>query len=153
MRDNVGLGLDPGLHSSRGKLFLQVSIVIEVNGGAELDRLRGLRADALLEVIAAQRLRRPTFFDNERQGEIFVVNDLLVVEQLEETIVRDLFHRLHPSAIKQHGEGNETEGDRDEDDAAPVEIRLGTAGFILLLRIAIGLGHKECGVLTAGWKR
>ncbi len=107
----------------------------------------------MLKVIAAQRLRRATFFDNERQGKIFVVNDLLIVEQLEETIIRDLFHRLHPSAIKEHGEGNKTEGDRDEDDAAPVKIGLVTAGFILLLRIAIGLGHKECGALTAGWKR
>src|SRR5713226_495973 len=40
LRDNIGLGPDRGLHSGRRKFLLQVGIVIEVNGGAELDGLR-----------------------------------------------------------------------------------------------------------------
>jgi hypothetical protein len=48
---------------------------------------------------------------------------------------------LHPSAIKEHRERNEAEGDHDEDDAAPVKIGLVPAGFILLVRVTIGLRH------------
>jgi hypothetical protein len=48
---------------------------------------------------------------------------------------------LHPSAIKEHRERDEAEGDHNEDDAAPVKIGLVPAGFILLLRVTIGLRH------------
>src|SRR5881398_1098786 len=72
------------------------------------------------------------------------------LEQLEKTIVRDVFDRLHPSPVKEHGECNKAKGNHDENDAAPVKIRLVPAGFILLLRVAISLRHgikraqREC---------
>ena len=40
--------------------------------------------------------------------------------------------------------------DHDKNDAAPVEIGLVAAGFILFVRVAIGLRHKEYGILTPG---
>ena len=43
------------------------------------------------------------------------------------------------------GEGRgEGKGNGEEDDAPPVEIRVATTTFIIFLRIAIGLGHREC---------
>ena len=79
---------------------------------------------------------------------ILVVDDLLVLEQLEEAVVRHVFEGLHPAAEIEHREGNAPEADGQEDDAAPVEIGLIAAGFILFLRVTIGFWHKGNGILT-----
>ena len=94
-------------------------------------------------------MSRPAVFHDQLERIILIGDDLFVVEQLKETVVGHVFDWLHPSAIKEHRERNESEGDYDEDDAAPVKIGLAPAGFILLVRVAIGLRHKECGILTA----
>ena len=145
LRDNVRFRDDGWLNSRSGEALLQVGVVIEVDRGPKRNLLSRGGANALLDVRAAQGLGGPPVFDHKFERIIFVRDNLFILQQLEETIIGDVFHRLHPPAIKEHGERNKAEGDRDEDDAAPVKIGFAPAGFILLLRIAIRLRHeKQC---------
>ena len=93
---------------------------------------------------AANRLRRPAFLDDEEERMIRVVDDLLVLEQLEEAIVRDVFLRVVTgAAAEKNGEPDEGKRDREKDDAAPVEVRVAAAVFVVFGRITIGLGHRN----------
>jgi hypothetical protein len=102
----------------------------------------------LANVSAAQSLRRSAIFDDKSQRIIFVVDDLLVLQQLYEAVVRDVFEGLHSAAKIEHGECNAAEADRKENDAAPIEIGFVTAGFILSLRVTIWLWHNGKKILT-----
>ena len=83
-----------------------------------------------------------TVFDYEFDWQILVDHDLLVLEQLEEAIERNLFDVRVSAAAKEDGEADQGKGDRDEDNAAPIEIGLVPAWFVLFLRIAVWLRHK-----------
>src|SRR5205814_10440554 len=96
----------------------------------------------LADVRATQRLRWPPILHNQLEWIIFIVNDLLVLQQLEKTVIRHVFDRLHPSPVKDHRHRNQSESDYDENDAAPVKTGLVAAVLILLLRVAIELGHN-----------
>ncbi len=126
------------------KLFLQVIREIQIDGGPERHRLSGRRTHPLADVRAAERLRGPAVLDHQLERIIFVVNDLLVLQQLEKTIIRHVFNRLHASPVKEHRHRNQTESDHDENDAAPIKIGFAPAGPILLLGVAIELSHKNC---------
>src|SRR5438477_12155814 len=142
----MGFGTDARLNSSGSEFVLQVAGEIEINDRAKR-HLHVLRAaGALLDIFAAQLLRGLAFLDVQRERRIFVVDDLLILEQFEEAIVGDIFElRIIPTP-KEHGEGEKAEGDRDQDDAAPVEARLVAAAALLVLplRVTIGLWHKGC---------
>jgi len=89
-------------------------------------------------------LRWPAILHHQLERIIFIVNDLLVFQQLEKTVIRHVFDRLHPAAVKDHRHRNQSESDHDENDAAPVKTGFASAVFILLLRVAIELSHKNC---------
>src|SRR4029450_6922273 len=55
---------------------------------------------------------------------------------------------LQPSAEIEHRECDAPEADRQEDDAAPIEIGFIAAGFILSLRITVGFWHKGKRILS-----
>ena len=76
---------------------------------------------------------RPAFLDHQLQRIILVVNDLLVVEQLEESIVGNVFVGLVGAAAEKDREADQRERDGDENDAAPIKIRLVTARLVVLL--------------------
>src|SRR5262249_48719108 len=102
------------------------------------------RTGALADVRAAQRLRWPPVLHDQLERIIFVVNDLLVLQQLEETVIRHVLDRLHSSPVKDHRHRNQSESNHDENDAAPIKTGLAPAVLILLLRVTIELSHKNC---------
>ena len=115
---------------------------MRVDRGAKRHLLRRVRADALLDVSAAQGLGRPSFLDHQLERIIFVDRDLLVLEQFEEAIVGNVLDVRVSAAAEKDGQSDEGKGDGDEDDAAPVEARLVSAGFVLLFGVTIRLGHE-----------
>jgi hypothetical protein len=86
-------------------------------------------------------LRRPAFLDHEGEGRIFVTDDLLVIEQLEEAIVGNVFDVLIGAAPEKNGQRYEGESDGNEDNPATIETRLVPPRFVLALRITIRLRH------------
>src|SRR5260370_34100069 len=104
----------------------------------------GRRTDSLADVSAAQCLCRSSVFYHQLERIILVINNLFVLQQLEKTVIRHVFDRLHPATIKEHRHRNQAESDHDENNAAPIKIALASARFILLLRVAIELRHKNC---------
>src|SRR5206468_3129051 len=143
LRQHVGFRLDRGLNAGVGKLFLQIICEIQIDRGSKWHRLRRRRAHTLTDVSTAQGLRRPAILYHKLERIIFVANDLFVFQQLEKTIIRHVFDRLHSSPVKEHCHRNQTESDHDENNAAPIKIGLAPARFILLLRVAIELRHKN----------
>ncbi len=144
LAERMRFGTDGRLNSGSGELVLQIAGEIEINDGAER-QLHVLRAaGALLDVFAAQLLGGLTFLDVQSERRIFVVHDLLVLEQLEEAIVGNVLELRIIPAPEEHRQGEKAEGDRDQDDAAPVEARLVAAGLVLALGVTIGLWHKGC---------
>ena len=135
------------MNSGRSELFLQIICEIQIDRGSKWDLLGGGRTHSLPDIRAAQGLRRPAIFDHKLERRIFIGDDLLVLQQLEKPVVGDVLDRLHSSPVKEHCERNKPKGDRDENDPAPVKIGFAPAGFILLLRVAIGLSHKRSGIL------
>src|SRR6266480_7043530 len=142
LREHVRFRLDRGLNAGVGKLFLQIICEIWIDRGSKRHRLRRRRAHSLADVRAAQCLRRPAILYHQLERIIFVVSNLLVFQQLEKTIIRHVFNRLHSSPVKEHRHRNQTESDHDENNAAPIKIGFAPARFIFLLRVAIELRHK-----------
>src|SRR6202043_3422436 len=137
----MGFGADARLNSSGGEFVLQVAGEIEINDGAKRHFHVLRAAGALLDVFAAQLLRGLTFLDVQSERRIFVAHDLLVLEQFEEAIVGNIFQLRIIPAPEEHRESEKAEGDRDQDDAAPVEARLVAALLVLPLGVTIGLWH------------
>src|SRR5437588_4554257 len=138
------LGTNARLNSGGGEFVLQIAGEIKINDGAKR-HFHVLRAAcSLLEIFAAQLLGWLAFLDKQGERHIFVVHDLLVLEQFEEAIVGDIFELGIIPAPEKHREGEKAERDRDQDDAAPVEARLVAAGLVLPLGVTIGLWHKGC---------
>ena len=134
-----------GRLNSRGREFvLQIAGEIQINDGAEQHGTVLVAAAALLDVFAAQFLSGFTFLDEEGERYVFVAYDLLVLEQLEEAIIGNVFNLLVAALPKDHCEGDEGEAERQHDDAAPVEAGLVAALFVLALGVAVRLWHKGC---------
>ena len=142
LRHQVRLHPDRGLNPGLGEPILEVGVVIQEDRGAKWHLLRPGRADRLFDVIAAQRLGRTAFFHHQHERVIFVGHDLLVFEQLEETVIGNVFDIRVGAAAEKNREADEGEGDGDQDDSAPVKTGLAAARFVLLLGVAIRLRHK-----------
>ena len=124
------------------EFFLQIISESQIDRGSKRNGLGGCWPCPLANISAAQGLRRSAILDDKHQWIILVVNDLLVFQQLEKAVVRYVFEGLHPAAEIKHREGDTPEADRQKDDAAPIEIGLIAAGFILSLRVTVGFWHK-----------
>src|SRR5438874_2019464 len=66
--------------------------------------------------------------------------DLLVIEQLDEPVIRDNLDVGIAAVPDEQGHTDQGEGNRDQDDAAPIKIRLVTA-LVIARRVSIGLCH------------
>src|SRR5207245_8497248 len=98
--DNVRFLDDGWLNSRSGEALLQVGVVIEVDRGPKRNLLSRGGANALLDVRAAQGLGGPPVFNHKFERIIFVGDHLFILQQLEESIIGDVFNWLHPPAIE-----------------------------------------------------
>jgi hypothetical protein len=65
-------------------------------------------------------------------------------EQVEKTVVWYVFFgRVTRAPSEEHGETDQGKGNRKEDDAAPIEVRVAPP-FAVLLGITIWLSHGKC---------
>src|SRR5207248_2553798 len=117
-------GANSRLNAGGGEFVLQIAGEIEINRGVERHLHVLLTAGALPDILAAQLLSRLTFLDEQGEGRIFVVHNLLVLEQFEKAVIRHIFALLIVPAPEEHRESEKAERDRDQDDAAPVKARL-----------------------------
>ena len=144
LRENVRLGPNRRLHARIGEFLLQVGGEIQIDRGAKRHLLRGSVAHTRPGVSAANALRRPAILDHEQQRILRIVDDLLLIEQLEEAIVGDvLLAAIAGAAAEQDRQPDQGESDREKDDAAPVEIGVAAAGFVVFGRVTIGLSHRR----------
>src|SRR2546421_6680783 len=137
-------GTNGGLNSGSAEFVLQIAGKIQINRGRKRHLHFLLPASALLDIFAAQLLRRLAFLDEQGKRRIFVVYDLLVLDQLEKAIIRHIFALLIVSAPEEHREREKAERDRDQSDAAPVETGVGAALLVVPLGVTIVLWHKGC---------
>src|SRR5437870_611105 len=144
LREHVGFRFDGGLHAGRSEFFLQIVRETQIHGGSKRHRLRWRWPYSLTDVSPAQCLRWPAVLYHQLERIIFVVSDLLIFQQLEKTVIRHVFDRLHPAAVKEHRHRNQTKSDHDKYDAAPIEIGFVSPGLIFPLRVAIELSHTNC---------
>ena len=147
LREHVRFGLDGGLNAGGSQFFLQIICETQIDRGSKGHLLGRRRTDSLAYISAAQRLGWPAIFYHQLERVAFVVNDLLILEQLEKPVIRHVFDWLHPSAVKEHRHRDQTKSDHDEDDATPIKIGFAPAVFILFLRVAIELSHRKKRIL------
>ena len=136
--DEVRLGANGRLDSGSSEFFLQVRIIIEENGGPELCRL--LDPGRLLPVIADQGLSRLSFLNDKSKRKVLVINDLLIIEQLDEPVVGNILDIGIAAVPDEQGHADQGKGDRDQDDTAPIKVRLITA-LVIARRVSVGLCH------------
>src|SRR5207253_4568270 len=116
-------GTNGRLNSGGGKFVLQIAGEIEINDGAER-HLHVLRAaGALLDIFAAQLLGGLAFLDEQGERRIFVVNDLLVLEQLEEAGVGNVLELRIIPVPEEHRQCKIAEGDRDRSEEHTSELQ------------------------------
>src|SRR5207248_3033791 len=124
-REHLGprmrFGPNGRLNSSSGEFVLQIAGKIQINRSRKRHLHVLLATRALPDVFAAQFLRWLAFLDEQGERRIFVVYDLLVLEQFEKPIIRHIFTLLIIPAPEKHGEGEKAERDCDQDDPAPVQ--------------------------------
>ena len=132
------------IHARRGEGRLEVAVEIDIDGGAEADRLLICRGRLRALVKALQKLRRPAFLDHELERPI--LPNLPGVQKLLESIIRNVLDVSVWPAEKQRAP-DERDGDRDEHETAPVEIRVVriVARPVFLRRLRVGLWHKSSG--------
>ena len=90
--EQVRFGADGRLNAGSAKPLLEVGTEIQVDRSAELDRL--FRAGGLFAVISNEGPGGLAFLNEQGDREIFVTNDLLVIEQLYKTVVGDVLDIL-----------------------------------------------------------
>src|SRR4029078_10172438 len=99
---HVRFSLDRGLDAGRSQFFLQITCETQIDGGPKRNLLGRRRTYSLADISAAQRLSRPSILYHQLERRVFVVNDLFVVQQFDKPVVRHVFDRLHPAAVKEH---------------------------------------------------
>src|SRR5947207_9677022 len=147
LREHVRFGLDGGLNTGCRELLLQIVCESQIDRSSKWHLLGRCRTDSLADISAAQRLGGAAIFYHQHERIVFVVNDLLILEQLEEPVIRHVFDRLHSAAVKEHRHRDQTKSDYDEDNAAPIKIGFAPAVFIFSLRVAIELSHTKKQIL------
>src|SRR6266446_1218513 len=109
LAERMRFGTNGRLNSSGGEFVLQIAGEIEINNGAERHFHVLHAASALLDVFAAQLLGGLAFLDEQGERRIFVVNDLLVLEQFEEAIVGNVLELRIIPAPEEHRQGKKAE--------------------------------------------
>src|SRR5262249_39355821 len=130
---HVRFSFDGWLNACGCELLLEVICKTQIDGGPKRNLLRRSRTHSLAGVSTAQSLRWPAILDHQLKRIVFVVNDLLVLQQLEKSVIWNVFDRLHSAAVKEHRHRDQTEGDHDEDNATPIKIGFVPARSILFL--------------------
>src|SRR2546430_4444953 len=105
---------------------------------ATLYRLFG--ASGLFTVITNESTGGLAFLNEQGNWEVFVANDLLVIEELDKAVVGDVLDILVATVTNEQGHADEAKGNGNKNDAAPVKVRLVIA-LIIALGIAVGLRH------------
>ena len=143
------LGQDVGLSAKRKRHFggsqflLQIGGKIQINGRPKRDLLRRGIAHPGTRIKTADTLGWPAFLDDQSERELRVVDDLLLLKEVEEAIVGHvLLGAVAGPAPKQNRQTDQGKGDREEDDAAPVKVRIAVS-LVVFLRITIWLSHRE----------
>src|SRR5205085_11460168 len=90
--EQVRFRADSRLNAGSAKPFLEIGAEIQIDRGAELHCL--FRAGGLFAVITDEGPGGLALLNEEGDREIFVANDLLVIEQLDEAVVRDVLNIL-----------------------------------------------------------
>src|SRR6266446_9994314 len=109
LAERMRFGTNGRLNSGGGELVLQIAGEIEINDGAERHFHVLRAAGALLDIFAAQLLGGLAFLDEQGERRIFVVNDLLVLEQFEEAIVGNVLELRIIPAPEEHRQGKKAE--------------------------------------------
>src|SRR5207244_5412700 len=90
--EQVRFGADGRLNAGSGKSLLQIGTEIQIDNGAKLHRLFG--AGGLFAVITDESPGRLAFLNEQGNWEVFVANDLLVIEELDKAVVGDVLDIL-----------------------------------------------------------
>ena len=136
--EQVRFGADGRLNAGSGKSLLQIGTEIQIDNGAKLHRLFG--ASGLFAVITNESPGGLAFLNEQGNWEVFVANDLLVIEELDKAVVGDVLDILVTTVTNEQGHADEAKGNGNKNDAAPVKVRLVIA-LIIALGIAVGLRH------------
>ena len=145
-----GLGQDVRLrpnrdrHVGRLELFLEVGGKIQKDRGSKRHLLFGSIAHPGPGVSATNRLCWPTLLNHQTERKLRIVHNLFVREQVEKTVVRHvLLGAVAGPATEQNRQADQGKSDREEDNTAPIEVRIAPS-LGVFLRIAIWLGHRKC---------
>src|SRR5207302_355848 len=136
--EQVRFGANGRLNAGSGKSLLQIGTEIQIDNRAKLHRLFG--ASGLFTVITNESPGGLAFLNEQGNWEVFVANDLLVIEELDKAVVGDVLDILITTVTNKQGHADETKGNGNKNDAAPVKVRLVIA-LIIALGIAVGLRH------------
>src|SRR5438552_2787191 len=136
--EQVRFGADGRLNSGSGKPLLEIGTEIQIDDGAKLHRL--FRAGGLFAVVTDEGPGRLAFLNEQGDRQIFVADDLLVIEQLDKAVVGDVLDILVTAIAHEQRHADETKGNGNKNDAAPVKVRL-VITLIIALGIAVRLRH------------
>src|SRR6478609_6368380 len=136
--EQVRFGADGRLNAGSGKSLLQIGTEIQIDNRAKLHRLFG--AGGLFAVIPDESPGGLAFLNEQGNWEVFVADDLLVIEELDKAVVGDVLDILVTTVTNEQGHADEAKGNGNKNDAAPVKVRLVIA-LIIALGIAVGLRH------------
>ncbi len=136
--EQVRFGADGRLNAGSGKSLLEIGTEIQIDNGAKLHRL--FRAGGLFAVITDESPGGLAFLNEQSNWEVFVADDLLVIEELDKAVVGDVLDILVTAVANEQGHADEAKGNGNKNDAAPVKVRLVIA-LIIALGIAVRLRH------------
>src|SRR5438874_4663612 len=108
--EQVRFGADGRLNAGTGKSLLQIGTEIQIDNGAKLHRLFG--AGGLFAVITDESPGGLAFLNEQGNWEVFVANDLLVIEELDKAVVGDVLDILVTTVTNEQGHADEAKGDR-----------------------------------------
>src|SRR5205823_1572097 len=137
--EQVRFGADGRLNAGSGKSLLEIGTEIQIDNGAKLHCLFG--AGGLFAVITDESPGGLAFLNEQGNREVFVANDLFVIEELDKAVVGDILDILITTVTNEQGHADEAKGNGNKNDAAPVKVRLVIA-LIIALGIAVRLRHS-----------
>ncbi|PYK59248.1 MAG: hypothetical protein DME43_09385 [Verrucomicrobia bacterium] len=126
------------MNAGSTKPLLEVGAEIQIDRGPELHCL--FRPGGLFAVITDEGPSGLAFLHQQGDREVFVANDLLIIEQLDKAVVGDVLDILVTPVANQQSHADKAKGNGNQNDTAPVKIRLVIA-LIIALGIAVRLRH------------
>ena len=148
--EQVRFGADGRLNAGSGKPLLEIGTEIQIDNGAELHRL--FRAGGLFAIITDEGPGWLAFLNEQGDREVFVANDLLVIEELDKAVVGDILDILVTAVANEQSHADEAKGNGNKNDAAPVKVRLVIA-LVVALGIAVRLRHWFWCAEVPRWKK